>query len=41
MLEAKLSYDGERLSSVLDGGKDILIIPQASIGGKLKGKGVQ
>lgn len=41
VLEVKLSYDGERLSSVLDVGGDLLIIPQACIGGKLKGKNVQ
>jgi len=41
VLEVKLSYDGECLRSVLDVGKDILIVPQASIGGKLKGKSVQ
>lgn len=41
VLEVKLSYDGEHLSSVMDVGEDILIIPQASIGGKLKGKSVQ
>jgi len=45
VLNAKLSEDGENLEasrqSLLHHKLDVLIIPQATLGGKLKGKGVQ
>merc|ERR550532_3692675 len=41
-LEVKLSQDGTgKLTSILDLPGDVLIVPQATLGGKLKGKVMQ